>query len=128
MNDTSIIISADDYKIVLEVLDRASFVDPVQQKCLEKLLFELERAEIKSVDAMPDTVVRLGSVVDIETPFGMKDGLTLVVPEEGDFSRKKLSIISPMGSALLGYAQGQTVHWPLRNGVQTIVISKVRND
>ncbi|MEZ4722384.1 MAG: GreA/GreB family elongation factor [Flavobacteriales bacterium] len=123
----SIIISQKDYNILIKTLDRASFVDPVQKECLSKLLFELERATIVSDDAVPANIVRLGSVVDIKTPIGMKDGLTLVLPEEADFNRKLISVISPLGSALLGYEEGDVVQWPLRNGTQAIMIRKVES-
>lgn len=123
----SIIISQKDYNILIKTLDRASFVDPVQKECLSKLLFELERATIVSDDAVPANIVRLGSVVDIKTPIGMKDGLTLVLPEEADFNRKLISVISPLGSALLGYEEGDVVQWPLRNGKQAIMIRKVES-
>lgn len=112
---------------MVQILDRASFVDPVQRECLEKLLFELERASIVEIDELPQNIVRLGSVIDISSPMGVKDGLELVTPEDADFNRKKISVISPLGSALLGYAEGDVVNWPLRNGMQAITISKVSN-
>lgn len=123
----SITISQKDYNILIKTLDRASFVDPVQKSCLSKLLFELERATIVSEGEVPDDVVCLGSLVDIQTPIGVKDGLTLVLPEQADFNRKLVSVISPLGSALLGYREGDVVHWPLRNGIQSIMIRKVDN-
>lgn len=121
----SIVISKEDYDALIKILDRASFVDPVQKDCLNKLLRELERASIVASEAVPDNIVRFGSTVDIKTPFGVKDGLTLVAPEEADFNRKKISVISPLGSALLGYPEGEVVQWPLRNGTQSIMICKV---
>lgn len=121
----SIIISQKDYNILIKTLDRASFVDPVQKECLSKLLFELERATIVSDGEVPANIVRLGSVVDIKTPIGIKDGLTLVLPEEADFNRKLISVISPLGSAVLGYEEGDVVQWPLRNGVHQITIDRV---
>ncbi|MEQ9188145.1 MAG: GreA/GreB family elongation factor, partial [Cryomorphaceae bacterium] len=123
----SIIISQKDYKILIKILDRASFVDPVQKACLNRLLLELERATIVADDQLPDNVVRFGSTIDIEIPMGVKDGLTIVLPEEADFNRKKISVISPLGSAILGYQEGDVIHWPLRNGTQSIIICKVDN-
>ena len=125
---TSIVISKDDYESMRNVLETTSYADPIQKECLEKLMLELEQANILSSDSIPNNIVRLGSVVDIQTPFGMKDGLTIVLPNEGDFNRKKISVISPIGSALLGYPEGKNVRWPLSNGVQTILIKKVRNE
>ena len=122
----SIIISENDNRTMLQILDRASFVDPVQRQCLQKLLIEIERASIRSIESMPPTVVRIGSIVDVQTPLGVKDGLELVVPEMADFNRKKISVISPLGSALLGYAEGDSVSWPLRNGTQQIIIKRVK--
>lgn len=121
-----LIVSESDHKTLLELIGKASLVDPVQKQCIEKLRVELERASIKPDAEMPEDVVQLGSVVDIDTPFGKKDGLEIVMPEQGDYQRKRLSVISPMGSALIGYAKGDVVTWPLRIGEQAIMIEKVQ--
>jgi regulator of nucleoside diphosphate kinase len=54
--------------------------------------------------------------------------MKLVLPSEGDLSKRKLSIMSPMGSALLGYFEGDKVPWNLPMGTEDILIEKVLND
>ena len=53
--------------------------------------------------------------------------MQLVMPEEGDLSKRKLSIMSPMGSALIGYSEGDSVPWSLPKGQEEIIIEKVIN-
>ena len=53
--------------------------------------------------------------------------MQLVLPSEGDLSKRKLSIMSPMGSALLGYVEGDKVAWNLPMGTEDITIEKVIN-
>ena len=71
--------------------------------------------------------MRLDSIVTIQTSFGRKDGMQLVLPSEGDLSKRKLSIMSPMGSALIGYTEGDKVPWNLPMGTEEIIIEKVVN-
>ena len=77
---------------------------------------------------MPLTVVRLNSIVSVETSFGRKDGMKLVLPSESNLQKKKLSVMSSMGSALFGYSEGSKVKWNLPNGEETITIVRVINE
>lgn len=122
-----LIISKGDYRILRDLIQRVALVDPLQKESIAKLNSELERADIRSADKVPIDVVQLGSFVNVNTPYGKKDGLEIVLPEMGDYQRKRLSVISPMGSALIGYAQGDVVKWPMRTGEQSIVIEMVTN-
>ena len=92
-----------------------------------KLNSELSDAIVKEEEEMPEDVVRFNSVVDVETPFGIKKGIVLVKPNERNIEQNKISILSPMGSALIGYAKKDEVEWNLPKGKSTIKILNVLN-
>lgn len=82
---------------------------------------------VKSDLEIPKDVVRMNSIVDVETEFGIKNDIILVKPAERDINDNKVSILSPMGSALIGYAQGDEVSWNLPKGKSVIKILRVLN-
>lgn len=82
-----------------------------------QLLAELERADVVAAEAMPDSAVAIDSWVtyqDVES--GSIRTIQLVLPAEVDPTRQKVSIISPIGAALIGLTVGQVMTWQLREG------------
>ena len=77
----------------------------------DELLVELERAEVRPDPALPYNVVRMNSFVRFVTDKGTEHILQLVYPEDADIIRGRLSILSPIGTALIGLAPGQTMIW-----------------
>ena len=61
-------------------------------------------------------------IEDVDT--GMENVYTLVFPSDAGIQEKKLSILAPIGTALLGPA-GETVDWPVPAGVRTVRIKAV---
>jgi regulator of nucleoside diphosphate kinase len=78
---------------------------------------ELVRAEIVEPQAVPPTVVTMNSTVRFEIASSSEEFLlTLVYPKDIDASGKKISILAPVGSALLGLSQGDEIEWPKPGG------------
>ena len=85
----------------------------------EALLGELTRAEVVDDDAMPGDVVGMHSQVECtDENSGEKHTLTLVYPHEADAGAGKISIMAPVGSALLGLSVGQSIDWNTPQGRQ----------
>jgi regulator of nucleoside diphosphate kinase len=82
----------------------------------EELLLELERARVVNDDRVPRDVVRIGSSVCYEPDSGERRTVTLVYPGEADISLGKVSVLTPIGTALLGLAPGQAIGWTARDG------------
>lgn len=82
----------------------------------DELMTELERAEVCEGGRVPFGVVRMHSVVRFATDRGSEHSVTLVYPEDADIIRDRLSILSPIGTALIGLSEGQVMHWTDRNG------------
>lgn len=91
-----------------------------------KLLHELESARIVKKDSIPEHAIVTGSLVSIQdTETGQEFNFHLVVPEEANMKYHKLSILAPIGIALLGYTPGAVVDWEMPNGVKKFKVMKV---
>ncbi|MFA6155038.1 nucleoside diphosphate kinase regulator [Mesorhizobium sp.] len=82
----------------------------------EDLLSEMDRAAVTDAAAMPADVVRMGSAVTISGEGGNTQRITLVYPGEADIAENRISVLTPMGTALIGAAVGQLVCWNSRGG------------
>ncbi|MEW9308303.1 MULTISPECIES: nucleoside diphosphate kinase regulator [Labrys] len=82
----------------------------------EALLGELDRAEIVPALQVGNNVVQIGSVVTFETEGGALREVKLVYPGEADIAEGKVSILTPIGTALLGLSPGQSITWKARDG------------
>ncbi|MEI9423873.1 nucleoside diphosphate kinase regulator [Mesorhizobium sp. Cs1299R1N1] len=91
------------------VLDRAP-------ETAEELLAELDRAVITEAEAMPADVVRMGSTVTVRGESGDIKHITLVYPGDADIAENRISVLTPMGTALVGASIGQVVCWSGRGG------------
>jgi regulator of nucleoside diphosphate kinase len=56
---------------------------------------------------------------------GAQETISLVYPHEADVSENKLSVLSPIGTAILGYREGDAVAWPVPSGCVKVEIKKV---
>jgi regulator of nucleoside diphosphate kinase len=94
---------------------------------LDRLYKELEGADVRKEEDMPADVVRVCSTVDVETPAGRRNGLQIVMHADADLAQNKLSVLSVLGSALIGYREGSKIVWKLPQGDQTITLVRVDN-
>jgi regulator of nucleoside diphosphate kinase len=80
----------------------------------ESLAEELDRAEVVSTERIAGNVVTMDSrVVFEDQQTAEKRDVWLVYPQESDVLRGRISVLAPIGTALLGLAVGQTIDWPL---------------
>lgn len=86
--------------------------EPAAQALQEELL----RARILPAARMPDDVVRMHSRVDCVDADGKRRTVTLVYPHEADAATGRVSVLAPVGSALLGLSVGQRIDWPRPDG------------
>ncbi len=108
-----IIVSEADYR---RLTDLAMAVQARQPEVAEELLAEMERAEIADADALPGNVVRMGSLVRFRQDDGQERQVRLVYPGEADIAEGKVSILTPIGAALIGLRDGQSIMWTKRDG------------
>lgn len=106
---------------LLDSLDGKSFAGK------EELEAELERAKIVDPADIPPTVVTMNSTVRFAIEATQKEfELTLVYPRDVDASGTKISILTPVGSALLGLSQGDEIEWHKQDeGLITVKIQEI---
>ncbi len=93
---------------------------------LESLQNELDRAHIVEPTAIPDSVVTMNSRVrlkDMETDE--EHNYTLVFPSDAEIEQNKISILVPIGTAILGYRAGDTVDWLVPAGTRRMRILEI---
>jgi regulator of nucleoside diphosphate kinase len=92
----------------------------------DDLLFELDRARIVADPAVPPDVVRMGSRVKFRTGRDERD-VTLTYPVDADIAKRRISILTPVGTALIGLRTGQSITFRTRDGKpQMLTVTSVR--
>lgn len=87
---------------------------------------ELSRAVILKDDAFPPHAIRLNSKVQIqEESTGNIMELTIVLPQYADIKQKKISVLTPIAAALIGFRKGETVKWEVPAGMKVFKIIDV---
>jgi regulator of nucleoside diphosphate kinase len=95
---------------------------------LDELELELERALLVATDAVPADLVVMDSVVGVlDLANGERREYTLVYPAEADLEAGRISVLAPLGTALLGYREGDEVEWLMPGGLRRLRIVKVRS-
>ncbi len=82
----------------------------------EALLAELDRARVVPQGKVPPQAVRMGSSVIFRTNGAAERRVTLVVPGEADIDAGRISVMTPIGAALIGLSAGQSIQWRARDG------------
>ena len=85
------------------------------------LLYELDRARLVPDVTVPINTVRMGSRVRFRTTGGGERAVTLVFPKEADIAAGKVSVLTPIGAALIGLRRGQSITWQTRDGRKQVL-------
>lgn len=96
------------------------------QKFLEDLDFELERAVVVDAVDVPASVVTMQSRVRVaDLDSGERREFVLVYPSEANVSANRISVLAPLGTAVLGYREGDDVEWIMPSGLRRLRIERV---
>lgn len=82
----------------------------------EELLAEMDRARVVAPAQVPADVVRMGSFVEFSSDSAQQRRVQLVYPGEADIEAGRISILTPIGAALIGLAAGQSIAWTATDG------------
>ena len=95
---------------------------------LAELRAELERAVIVAPEHIPAGVVTMNSVVGVhDLQSDERRQVKLVFPHDAEPSQGRISVLAPLGTALLGYREGDYVEWLMPGGLRRLHIENVRN-
>lgn len=95
-------------------------------KSVKDLLNELDRAEVIKDESMIENVVTMNSTVlvkDLKTNEELT--YTIVYPEHANSSENKISILAPIGTALLGFKEGDIIEWEVPAGKRKLKVKKI---
>ena len=127
--NNQLVLRLDDYKLLTAYLNNWNGNTLVERKSAQELQAELKRAKLVDKDDFPSDAVRLNSKVKIkaEGREGILE-LVLVMPDKADMKERKVSVVAPVGAALIGFRQGQQVSWQVPAGRKTFTILEVVNE
>ena len=108
----SFVVSESDAERIAALALRAESQQP---QLSEKLLEELDRAEVVADHLVPPDVAGMGSKVAF-VDQGRTRTVQLVFPGEADIAAGRISILTLVGAGLLGLRPGQVIDWPDRDG------------
>ena len=109
-----IVVSSRDFNRLEQLLDSPALR---RLPAAIALTEELTRAEVMPPDKIPPGVVTMHSTVECEDEITHdRHTLTLVYPNEANVGKGHVSILAPVGSALLGLSLGQSIDWSAPDG------------
>lgn len=98
--------------------------DAKASKIIARLRDELERALV--LPELPPDVVGINSTAEVlDLDSGEVDRFTLTLPEQANAAQGRLSLLAPLGTAILGFSEGDEFEWEMPGGVRRLRIHKV---
>jgi regulator of nucleoside diphosphate kinase len=93
---------------------------------LDDLAIELERAVVVEPRELPSDVVTMDARVQVsDLSTDSRSELVLVLPGRADVGARRVSVLAPIGTALLGYREGDEVEWATPGGLRRLRIDRV---
>ncbi|MDG5491188.1 GreA/GreB family elongation factor [Psychroserpens sp. SPM9] len=122
----SLILEKKEYVYLKRILNISGYAkDQKIQQCLVTLSEELKMALIVDEEEVPADIIRFNSIVTLVLENGVEKQLQVVIPTDRDVNQNKISVLTPMGSALIGYSKDDTILWDFPTGKQLIKIIDV---
>ncbi len=121
-----LIINRLDYARIKKCISDASQSRTIRKEEAEKLLDELGAAKIVEPQDIPSDVVTMNSIVKLS--FMNNDRrvqLQIVYPDQANLKNNKISILSPVATALIGYKAGDEIEWVVPAGLTRIRIDEI---
>ena len=126
MNKRRIFITEFDKTRLDELIAVADEFGNHRRNDLQALASELQRADIVSpADVPPDLVTMNSQIVVYDMDTREKMTYRLVFPSDANIDEGSISVLAPIGTAILGYSKGDVVEWPVPAGMRRIRIEKI---
>ncbi|HEX2252398.1 MAG TPA: nucleoside diphosphate kinase regulator [Thermoanaerobaculia bacterium] len=124
MTERRIYVTTQDHKR-LELISRMAD-ENTDRDDLRDLADELRQASVVAPEEIPADVITMRSRVRLlDLDQGAPVEYTLVYPNDADFSAGKISILAPIGTAMLGYREGDEIDWPVPGGRRRLRVEAV---
>jgi len=126
MTSKTIYITDNDMRRLRELIMVARQFKKEEEKYLQDLEAELNRGKIIKSQDIPQDIITMNSEVHLRN-LNTKEEITyqLVFPDQADASQGRVSILAPIGTALLGYSVGDIIEWKVPAGVAKLQVEKI---
>ncbi len=126
MTSKTIYITDNDMRRLRELIMVARQFKKEEEKYLQDLEAELNRGKIIKSQDIPQDIITMSSEVHLRD-LNTKEEITyqLVFPDQADASQGRVSILAPIGMALLGYSVGDIIEWKVPAGVAKLQVEKI---
>ena len=126
MSNKTICITKDDARQLRELLDVNKGMNDFEQNNLQELEAELDQGTLIASEDVPQDVITMNSSVhllDLDTAEEII--CTLVYPDEADIDQNKISVLAPIGTAILGRSIGDTFEWEVPAGLRRLKVKEI---
>lgn len=109
----AITLARSDHERLVNLADALADRDPT---AADQLAAELDRARVVADDRLAQGTVRMGAAVRFSLDGAEPRTVRLVYPGEADIEQGRISVLTPVGAALIGLTAGQSIEWTDRDG------------
>jgi len=124
MSDRNIYVTSDDRKRLQALLSRPT--DAMDRDDVADLVAEVQRAVVVPASEIPPDVITMNSrarLLDLDQRTTLE--LTVVYPEDADFAAGRISVVAPIGAAMLGYRVGDEIEWVVPSGPRRLRVEAI---
>jgi regulator of nucleoside diphosphate kinase len=126
MKKGTLIISRDDRERLEALIDSARMDSRVREDYLAALEGELSRARVVPAGEVPEDVVTMNTVVSLrDLDTDEMEEIELVYPADADMAHNRISVLAPIGTAILGYRLGDVIEWRVPAGLRRLRVEEV---
>jgi regulator of nucleoside diphosphate kinase len=127
MNEATIYINEVDLARLRKLIDLARETDnDANRMYLDRLEGELERAQVVNPNDIPKDVVTMRSTARLkDLDSGKEMVYSLVFPSEADVDKGKISVLAPVGTAMIGYRAGDLIEWEVPSGLRRLKVEEI---
>jgi regulator of nucleoside diphosphate kinase len=126
MKERTIFVTQEDMQRLSDLVDSAERMSSRDRQHLQMLKEELREAEIVSSDQIPPDVVTMNSRVRLkDLDSGRESIYVLVFPRDADVAQGRISVLAPIGTAIIGYRAGDVIVWSVPAGERRFKLEEI---
>ena len=126
MSVRQIWITTFDLERLSSLIDGVRATGSQKKAYLDQLEKELERAKVVAPEKIPDDVITMNSAVSVrDLESGEETTYTLVFPGETRIEENRISVLSAIGTALIGYRVGDVIEWKVPSGLKRLKVEGI---
>lgn len=126
MGSEPIQITEFDFVRLQKLVEKTAYTELRGRDYVARLQEQLDRAHVIPSDSVSNAVITMNStvvLVDLDTQ--QEEIYTVVFPENADANRGYISVLAPVGMAMMGYRVGDAFEWPVPDGVRRLLVKQI---